>query len=284
MRTHLFGRGDRFGPISDPVINGEVKKVFENDLTLSADALVENVSRTDAGIEISYKENDETKTGKFDFLLAATGRRSNMDSLALAAAGIPLNDRGMPEFDLSTGQIGNSTIFIAGDVSNAHPLLHEAADDGRIAGENAGSYPEVTARPRRAPLSVIFTDPQITLVGARYSELLESNSNFAVGEASFEDQGRSRVIAKNKGVLRVYGEQGSGLFLGAEMVGPAAEHIGHLLSWSVQHRLSVQQMLDSPFYHPVIEEGVRTALRHLNRELKMGPVPVARCLDCGPGA
>ncbi len=40
-------------------------------------------------------------------------------------------------------------------------------------------------------------------------------------------------MRKNKGLLRVYGEQGTGLFLGAEMVGPAAEHIAHLLSWAV---------------------------------------------------
>ena len=63
-----------------------------------------------------------------------------------------------------------------------------------------------------------------------------------------------------------------------------AEHLGHLLSWSVQHRLTIQQMLDSPFYHPVIEEGLRTALRQLNRELRMGSVPVEGCLDCSPGA
>ena len=68
------------------------------------------------------------------------------------------------------------------------------------------------------------------------------------------------------------------------MLGPAAEHLGHLLAWSVQRGDTVQQMLDSPFYHPVIEEGLRTALRHLQRALGLGPVPVARCLDCGPGA
>jgi dihydrolipoamide dehydrogenase len=42
-------------------------------------------------------------------------------------------------------------------------------------------------------------------------------------------------------------------------------------------------MLDCPFYHPVIEEGLRTALRQLQRKLHMGPVPVEHCLDCGPG-
>ena len=68
------------------------------------------------------------------------------------------------------------------------------------------------------------------------------------------------------------------------MIGPAAEHIGHLLAWSVQRGDTVQQMLDSPFYHPVVEEGLRTALRTLQRALRMGPPPVERCLDCGPGA
>lgn len=284
VKTHLFGVGDQFGPISDPAVNAQMKNVLQSELTLSSDAMVNEVIKTESGVDISYTEDGEQKHGTFDYLLAATGRRSNLDSLNMHLAGITLDERGNPAFNDATGQIEDSHIFIAGDVSNAHPLLHEAADDGKIAGDNAGRFPEIKVRPRRAPLSVVFTDPQITLVGARHADLLSSDASFAVGEVSFEDQGRSRVIAKNKGLLRVYGERNTGLFLGAEMVGPAAEHIGHLLSWSVQHRLTVQQMLDSPFYHPVIEEGLRTALRHLNRELQMGPVPVEHCLDCGPGA
>ncbi len=106
---------------------------------------------------------------------------------------------------------------------------------------------------------------------------------YAVGKVSFEGQGRSRVIGANKGILHVYGERGSGLFLGAEMFGPAAEHVGHLLAWAAQKRMTVSEMLDMPFYHPVIEEGVRTALRDLNRNLDIGPQPVEQCLDCGPG-
>lgn len=284
VRTHLFGVGNQFGPISDPSINAVMGQILASELTLSSDAMVESVRSVAEGVELTYKENDQTHTETYDYLLAATGRKSNLDSLNFSATGIALNDRGVPDFDDTTGQVASSHIFIAGDISNAHPLLHEAADDGKIAGDNAGRYPDIRRRPRRASLSVVFTDPQIMLTGASFAELKESKAAFSVGEASFEDQGRSRVIGKNKGLIRVYGEEGSGRFLGAEMVGPAAEHIGHLLSWSVQHSLSVQQMLDSPFYHPVIEEGIRTALRHLNRGLKMGPAPVEGCLDCGPGA
>jgi dihydrolipoamide dehydrogenase len=284
VKTHLLGVGNQFGPISDPRVNAVMGEVLAGELHLSPDAMVESVRRSATGVEISYKEGGKTLKASYDYLLAATGRRSDFNALNFAATGIPLNESGMPEFDDATGQIADSAIFIAGDCSNAHPLLHEAADDGKIAGDNAGRYPDVRTRPRRTPLTVVFTDPQIMMAGASFAQLSQSGKAFAIGEVSFTDQGRSRVIGKNKGLLRVYGEQGNGAFLGAEMVGPAAEHIGHLLSWSVQHHLSVQQMIDSPFYHPVIEEGVRTALRQLSRNLKMGPPPIEGCLDCGPGA
>ena len=80
----------------------------------------------------------------------------------------------------------------------------------------------------------------------------------------------------------VYGEFRSGRFLGAEMIGPRAEHIGHLLSWAAQAGLSVAAMLDMPFYHPVVEEGVRTALRDLAHQLANEPKHDDPCVDCTP--
>jgi dihydrolipoamide dehydrogenase len=133
------------------------------------------------------------------------------------------------------------------------------------------------------PLGIVFCDPQIATVGRSWRELQADGADHAIGEVSFEDQGRSRVVNKNRGLLRLYGEHGTGRFLGAEMIGPAAEHIGHLLAWAAQQGSSVDEMLAMPFYHPVIEEGLRTGLRDLNRQLLMGPEVVPRCLDCGPG-
>ena len=71
--------------------------------------------------------------------------------------------------------------------------------------------------------------------------------------------------------------------MGAEMFGPAAEHIAHLLAWSIEQRMNVAEMLTMPFYHPVIEEGVRTALKDLNGKLNMGPGAHEECMECGPG-
>ena len=87
----------------------------------------------------------------------------------------------------------------------------------------------------------------------------------------------------NRGKLHVYGERKSGLLLGAEMIGPQNEHLAHLLAWVMQQRMTVAEVLEMPFYHPVIEEGLRTALRHLLAQLGMAAKPPKNCIDCGPG-
>lgn len=284
VRVRLLGRHGKVGPLTDPDVVSKAREIVAGALQFSGDARNVDVSRDGDTVVVRFTEGDAQREERFDYLLVAAGRTPNVRGLELQNAGIPLGAHGIPPVDRYTGRIGDSHLFIAGDVADELPLLHEAADDGRIAGDNAGRFPEIRVRPRRAPLTIVFSDPQIFVAGASHRALTESRIDFESGEASFDDQGRSRVMARNQGLIRVYGERHTGRFLGAEMIGPAAEHIGHLLSWAVQHNLTVQQMLDSPFYHPVVEEGVRTALRQLNHRLQMGPVPVERCLDCGPGA
>jgi len=202
------------------------------------------------------------------------GRTANVRGIGLEALGLELDGRGVPLYDRATMQCGASAVFIAGDANADLPLLHEAADEGRIAGENAARWPAVKAGLRRALLAIVFTDPQLAVVGARRADLNEQR--IAMGEVSFEDQGRSRVMLRNKGLLHVYADCATGRFLGAEMIGPDAEHLAHLLAWALQMRLTVAQMLEMPFYHPVVEEGLRTALRDAQAKLEAACRPALK--------
>jgi dihydrolipoyl dehydrogenase len=284
VRVRMFGKSGSIGAIQDKTIRDYALKTFNEEFPLDPEADVKKVERVEQGVAVTFADNGSDTTETFDYLLAATGRRPNVDGLDMQNAGIELDDKGSPVFDPYTLRCGDSHIFIAGDANNSLPLLHEAADEGHIAGQNAASWPDVRTGLRRTHLAIVFTDPQIATVGLTRDQVDERcKGRFAVGEVSFEDQGRSRVIGKNRGLLRVYGEHGTGLFMGAEMFGPAAEHIAHLLAWSAQKRLTVSEMLEMPFYHPVIEEGLRTALKDLNRNLSIGPAPEEGCMDCGPG-
>jgi dihydrolipoamide dehydrogenase len=286
VRVKVFGRGGSVASLQDEEIKEYAKGIFNKEFYLNTNAQLQRVRKKSEGVEIEYIEKDgQTVTETFSYLLAATGRRANTDNLAIENTGLDLDEKGVPVFDHHTMQTNVEHIFIAGDANNEIPLLHEAADEGKIAGGNAGRFPDVRAGLRRTPLGVVFTEPQIANIGLSPNEVeARYSGHYAVGEVSFEGQGRSRVMLKNQGMLKVYGEQGTGLLLGAEMFGPAAEHIGHLLSWAIAQRQTVAQILEMPFYHPVIEEGVRTALRDLNAKLHIAPVAVENSMDCGPGA
>ena len=263
----MFGLGGQVGPLTDPKVMESATQAFSAEFYLDADAKVHSMVRVDDGVSIEYDDHDgETRVTTVDYVIAATGRMPNVSSLGLENTSLPLDGKGIPEFDAETLQIGYSSVFIAGDVNNDRPVLHEAADEGTIAGDNAGRYPDVIPGFRRSPLGIVFSDPQIAMVGSTYREL--SQRDVVVGAVSFADQGRSRVMLKNQGLLRVYADPDNGLFLGAEMFGPRAEHLGHLLAWAHQSNMTIGQMLEMPFYHPVIEEGLRTALRNADKQLR----------------
>lgn len=286
VETKVFGVGGAVGPLTDSTVRNYAAKALGEEFYLDADVKVDMMQREGDKVFIRYQGlNGLPQEIMVDYVLAATGRRPNVDNLGLENTRLVLDARGVPQADRLTMQTNVPHIFIAGDASNQLPLLHEASDQARIAGTNAGSFPEVTPGLRRSAISVVFSDPQIAMVGSTFRELNEKFSAcgcFEIGEVSFENQGRSRVMLRNKGILHVYGEQGTGRFLGAEMMGPDVEHIAHLLAWAHQQKMTINQMLDMPFYHPVIEEGLRTALRDLQSKLKLGEAEAERCQRC-PG-
>ncbi len=275
VRVVVLGRGGRVGPLTDPVVRDAAVRALSENIYLDPDAHVKRVARTAQGVEVAYTRLDGSEcTETFDHVLAATGRRPNVDGLGLEDLGLALDASGVPGFDPVTLRVGDTNLFIAGDAANDIPLLHEAADEGRIAGGNAARFPAASERGlRRMPLAVVFTDPQIAIVGRGFAKL--PPGSFVAGEVSFENQGRARVMRVNRGHLRVYADRATGRFLGAEMAGPAAEHIGHLLAWAAANRMTVASMLEMPFYHPVVEEGLRTALRDLDAKLRSPQVSAA---------
>lgn len=270
VKVEIFGLGGIIGGISDPVVSDEAKAVFGEELKLHLDAKTEVKLDADGNVEVHWEQDGEKGVFVAEYMLAAVGRRPNVDNIGLENINIDKDARGVPVADPLTMQTSIPHIFIAGDASNQLPLLHEAADQGKIAGDNAGRYPNIGSGLRRSTIGVVFTSPQIGFVGLKYAQVAAQYQadEFVIGEVSFKNQGRSRVMLVNKGHMHLYAEKATGRFIGAEIVGPAAEHLAHLLAWAHQMKMTVPQMLDMPFYHPVIEEGLRTALRDADAKLK----------------
>lgn len=221
---------------------------------------VANLEMQDECIKVSCGEQSVV----VEKVLASLGRRPNLDKLGLENLSIELDAHGIPVYDPCTMQIGDSSIFIAGDVNADRALLHEAGHEGRIAGYNAVRE-SITAFKRKTFLGITFCDPNIATVGAQLDELNEAD--IVIGEIQFAPVGRALIIGKNRGVLRVYANKADGRLLGAAMACVKAENLAHLLAWSIQQGLSVQDLLKMPFYHPVIEEALQAALYNAMSQL-----------------
>ncbi|MBW9105465.1 dihydrolipoyl dehydrogenase [Paraburkholderia phenoliruptrix] len=268
VEVSVFGARGGVGPLTDPVVVEEARSTFAQEFHFEPQGTLEAATAVEGGVQIRYARADGSYVERtYEYVLAAAGRRPNVADLGLENTSLALDSHGVPHFSRDTLQAGEHPVFIAGDANGILPLLHEAADEGRAAGRNAALYPDVVPLVRRAPLAIVFSDPQIAMIGARHRDL--APGSFVAGEVSFEDQGRSRVMLKNRGLARVYVDRATRRFLGAEWFGPAAEHIGHLLAWSLQMRVTVDDMLGMPFYHPVVEEGLRTALRDAVAKLRV---------------
>ena len=233
----------------------------------------------------AHADGVEVRSGDFsvvvDQVLVATGRTPNVEGLGLETLGLPLDQRGLPPFDADSRQVGDLPVYIAGDIDASRALLHEAADEGHIAGLNAFA-PVPQCFRRRAKLAITFCQPNAATVGPSHAELLaEHGDEVVTGHIDFSRQGRARTAQINAGVLHVYAHRKNGKLLGAEMCAPAGEHLAHLLGLALQQQLSVLEMLQMPIYHPVLEEGLRTALRQAASQLADKPVSDLASCDLG---
>src|SRR3546814_16244695 len=103
-------------------------------------------------------------------------------------------------------------------------------------------------------MAVVFSDPQLAQAGLRFKEL--PKQCVAFGEVDFANQGRSRVMLKNRGMIRVYVHKDGGCFSGAAIAGTGMAHIAPVMAWAAQQALTATQMQEMPFYNPELDDGL----------------------------
>lgn len=256
---------ERIAGLTDSAVNEYAARTLgaEFPLWLGAPAEI-----TESGQRLSLVAGGHRK--EVDAILVAVGRAPRVDDLGLDALGVSLRDNGLPEYDAETLRVGSLDLFIAGDANGDRPILHEAWNDGLVAGYNAvQSDPHCFVQ--RTPLHITFSDPSIAIAGRSRAGL--QDGDILIGAASFEQQGRAVIRGENRGLLHLYAESETGTLLGAEMMAPDGEHLAHLLAWSIQQRLTVCDLVKMPYYHPTIEEGLQQAVRDIVRRLRRRPAP-----------
>lgn len=267
VKTTVFARSRKVGSLTSPHLQKIAQDEIGKELDLKFEILPTTIQRHQNKVSIHFNENGKTQTIETDYLLSATGRISYLDSLHLGNIDKNFKDLKQLPVNPDTKQLSHYPIFIIGDAHTTTPIQHEAAHEGRKSVQNCLNYPKIDHIKTLPPLSIVFSEPEMALIGQSFKQLTQAKIEFVTGIASYEKQGRAIVLGKNKGAIEVYIDKKTRKLLGSELFINSAEHLAHLLSWIIAENLTIDEILAKPFYHPTLEEGLRSALKDARRHL-----------------
>jgi dihydrolipoamide dehydrogenase len=267
VKTDIFARSRKVGTLVSQNLQQLAQNELSKELNLHFETLPTSFKHSDDRVEITYQQNSKIHVLNVDYVLSATGRQSNLNSLRLKNINNDFNDLKQLSVNRNTKQLSNYPIFIIGDAHTNTPIQHEAAHEGRLVVQNILGNKANSNVKTLTPLGIVFSTPEMASVGQVSKQLQDSKIDYVTGFIDYERQGRAIVNAKNQGAVEIYIDRNSRKVLGAEMFCHEAEHLAHILAWMIDESLTIDDLLDKPYYHPTIEEGIRTALKHARRQL-----------------
>lgn len=258
VKTTIYSMDKSLFGLDEEIKNSIIDSQTENYEKMIFNQTIKKVSFHNNLYKIEFNNNDIVEV---ESVLLSIGRIPNLESVGfknLFKENINLKEilKTIDKNNLNIKDYDINNVFIAGDANSIEPLLHTASDDSTRAANSVINYLDNKniENKRTKPLSIIFTIPyQISFGG--------ENKNYDYSVIfDWKTQGRSRVDGKNFGKLKLCFEKDS--LIGYENIGPDSEHIAHLLSWQIESKNNkIDNLLSMPYYHPVIQEGLRTAFR-----------------------
>jgi pyruvate/2-oxoglutarate dehydrogenase complex dihydrolipoamide dehydrogenase (E3) component len=199
------------------------QKLASEGVTFQIGTKAVGVEKTDNGIRLLTERNGEQDQVEAETIVVALGRKANIDSLHLPAAGIAA-DRGITvDAHLQTSAKG---VYAAGDVVGPYQLSHMANFQAKIATMNAMLPINRKANYEHVAWST-FTDPEFARAGMTEKEARElyGDSVRVFNYDMAEKLDRAKTKAGDMGRIKLITRKGK--VLGAHIIG---ERAGELIA------------------------------------------------------
>lgn len=231
--------------ISDALTAAFTKRGIE----LKTNTAVEKVEKKGSGLVVHFKGGDSIEVEK---AIVSVGRRLNSEGLGLEKAGLKPGPKGAIEVNdkMETHVPG---IYAIGDITAIAMLAHVASHQGIVAAANACGQ-EAHLHYNAIP-AVIFTHPEIAMVGLTAEEAKEKGLNIRVGTFPFQALGKSIATNETDGFAQVISDQNTGEIYGAQVVGHEASSMIAEMALAINNELTLDCVTDTIHAHPTIPEA-----------------------------
>ena len=203
-----------------------------------------------------------------DMVLLSVGWPSNADHLNLAAAGVAMKGSFVQVDDAL--QTSAPHIYAAGDITGRMMLVQSAAQQARIAAENALLGVDRVAEHKLVPHGG-FTDPEYASVGFTETEAREK-FDVAVASVPYSDMDRAVIDDRLVGFCKMIVDRESHRIVGAHVVGEQAVEVVQVVAAGMAGELRVEHLAEIEFSYPTFAAIVGVAARQIARELNAVPI------------
>ncbi len=187
-----------------------------------------------------------------DEILLALGRTPNTASLNLSQAGVTTENQRIVTDDTMRASVPH--IFAAGDCTGPHEIVHIAIQQGENAVYNI-LHPRAPRRmDYRLLISVVFTDPQVAVVGLTEKAAAARGIKYLAASYPFNDHGKSLIMEAKHGFVKLLADPRSGEILGGSCIGPVGGELIHEIVAAMAKRMTVRELAAMPHYHPTLAE------------------------------
>jgi dihydrolipoamide dehydrogenase len=201
-------------------------------------------------------DKGESEEVSCDKVLVAVGRRPYSDGAGLDSVGVEVDAQGrvVVDDDLRTNVDG---IWAIGDLVRGPMLAHKAEDEGMAVAESiAGGAGHVNYD---AIPNVVYTEPELAMVGRTDAELKEAGIAFNTGRFQFRANGRAKSLGQQDGMVKILADKETDRVLGVHMVGPRVSELIAEAVVTMEYGGSAEDLARSCHAHPTLSEVVREA-------------------------
>jgi len=236
------------------LIERELKKLKIN---LHTKTKVESVTPGQSGVQAKLSNGKAIDANQ---VLVSIGRAFNVEDLGLDKVGIELKPNGAIKTgaDMRTNVAG---VYAIGDVRGEILLAYTAVHDGAVAVDNC--LGEKREKNYLGVPSVIFTHPEVASVGLTEAEAAKTH-DIAIGRFPLRVLGKAHAENEIAGEIKVIGDRKTDQLLGVHIVGIHATEIIHTPALAINRGLTVSQLGELVFAHPVIAEAIMEAAHDLH--------------------
>lgn len=262
-RVTILERSQVILPRYEPEVSDALTFVLRDEgIKIVTEAQVVRVARTSKDkIEVTANVGGKEQIFTAQKLLIATGREPNTDGIGLEKVSVQVDERGYVKVNDEL-QTNIPNIWAAGDVigiqTNSQPATPVGAHDGVIVAKNAlaGAHQKVDHRviPR-----VIFTDPQVAIVGQTDEEVVGTGVRCWCGTIPLEYVPRAGATHQTDGIAKIVIDRDTEEVKGVSLVMPNAGEVIHEAAMGMRFHAKLEDFIDMIHVYPTMAEALKIA-------------------------